>query len=235
VKHQYFGDRRDLFLFDLVYEILTNTDLDRFTYVPMLTRDDDPDYVLKTDLENARAGAGNTVLRDYLRKCYFDGRRSLYETEGIFQLPEFDRFQYRLIRPRFQDEVRLQYFLGITPKDMERAIVLVDPDEGIYDHTSGELGEKYLRYDEIRHLYETMEDRSVLVLFQHLPKEGRYASVSRIMQGLKGWVTHGRPLIWISDRREAFFLLTKDNRRHGEVEKLVKAYYKRYDLSLDDE
>ena len=108
MKHQYFGDIRDLFMFDLVLEVLRGTDLERFTYIPMLTRDTDSDHILKTDMEKAIAGRDNTLLRNYLETCYRDGKRSIYETEGLFHLPGFNRYRYAIHRTRFQDEVRMQ-------------------------------------------------------------------------------------------------------------------------------
>ncbi len=51
MKHQYFGDHRDLFMFDLVLEILSKTGLRQLTYIPMLTRDNDSEYVLRMEAE----------------------------------------------------------------------------------------------------------------------------------------------------------------------------------------
>jgi len=221
-------------MFDLVLEILSETGLRQLTYIPMLTRDNDSEYVLRTEAEEAIAGRDNTILLEYLHACLTDGKRSIYETEGIFQLPGFNRFGFRLHRPRFQDQSRMQYFLSIPDEDLGDSVILLDPDEGMWSSRVGGEGEKYLRYDEIRHLYETMDPASVLILFEHLPEKGRYESMSRVMQRLKEWVTHGRPPIAISDRRETFFLLTRDNTRLSELERLVRGYETRYGLSLDD-
>lgn len=234
MKHQYFGDHRDLFMFDLVLEVLSKTGLRQLTYVPMLTRDNDSEYVLRTEAEDVIAGRDNTVLREYLHICLSDGKRSIYETEGLFQLPGFNRFAMKLHRPRFQDQSRMQYFLSIPQEDMVDAVILLDPDEGMWSSRAGGEGEKYLRFDEILHIYETMDPASVLILFEHLPDKGRYEAVSRVLQRLKEWVTHGRPPLSISDRRETFFLLTRDNTRQSELERLVRDYETRYRLSLED-
>ncbi len=234
MKHQYFGDHRALFMFDLVLEVLSKTGLRQLTYIPMLTRDNDSEYVLRTEADQVVAGRDNTVLRDYLHTCLSDGKRSIYETEGIFRLPGFNRFTFTLHRLRFQDQSRMQYFLSIPEEDLGDAVILLDPDEGMWSSRVGGEGEKYLRFDEIRHIYETMDPASVLILFEHLPDKGRYESVSRVMQRLKEWVTHGRPPLSISDRRETFFLLTRDNSRQGELERLVRDYETRYGLSLEE-
>ncbi len=235
MKHQYFGDVRDLFMFDLVLEILRGTDLERFTYIPMLTRDTDSEYVLKTDMERAVAGRDNTLLRDYLETCYRDGKRSIYETEGIFHLPGFNRYRYAIHRTRFQDEVRMQYFLEVPGEELGSALILIDPDEGVWSPDHGRQGEKFLRYDEVRHLYQEMDDGSVLVLFHHLPRKARYSSLTEVQQKLKEWVTRGRPVLSISDRRETFFLLTRDNDRQRQLEDVVRDYDERYRLKLEDD
>ena len=91
----------------------------------------------------------------------------------------------RLHGPRFQVPVRMQYFLSIPEEDLADAVILLDPDEGMWSSRVGGEGEKYLRYDEIRYIYETMDPASVLILFEHPPDKGRYESVSRVMQRLK--------------------------------------------------
>ncbi len=165
MKHQYFGDHRDLFMFDLVLEVLSKTGLRQLTYIPMLTRDNDSEYVLRTEAEQVVAGRDNTVLREYLHTCLSDGKRSIYETEGIFRLPGFNMFEFTLHRLRFQDQSRMQYFLSIPEEALGEAVILLDPDEGMWSSRVGGEGEKYLRFDEIRHIYETMDPASVLILF----------------------------------------------------------------------
>ena len=220
-------------MFDLVGEVLRATRLPRFTYIPMLTRDDDADRVLRTDLGTARAGTGNEVLREFLEACYRDGKRSIYETEGLFGLPGFNRVAYSIHRPRFQDPVRMQYFLSVPGEDLVDALVLVDPDEGLVG--PGRSGERYLRYDEVRYLYEAMDPRSVLACFHRLPDKGRTGALMAVEQALKEWVTHGRAVISISDRRETLLFLTRDNTRHREVEDMVRAYEEGYALKIEDD
>ena len=235
VKNQYFGAPRDLFKLDLAIEVLQRTGLSRFTYIPMLTRDTDGSHVLRTDLEEALAGRENVALRTYLEDRLHRGRRSIYETGGGFELPEYSRIHFEMFRPRFQDEVRLQYFLAVPKEDLREAVILLAPDEGLWTPASGAEGERYLRYDEVRYLYDEMDQGSVLVIFQHLPERGRYEAVSAVLQQLKGLVTRGRPPLWVADRRMALFLLTKDNGRQGEVERAVTEYQRSYYLRLDDD
>jgi hypothetical protein len=235
VKNQYFGDIRDLFKFDLVLEILDKTGLTRFTYIPMLTRDTDSRHVLRTSLEEALAGRKNRPLRTFLEDRLTKGRRSIYETEELFRLPEFSRIHLEMFRPRFQDETRLQYFLSIPKEELTESVVLLDPDEGMWAPEGAKEGERFLRYDELRLLYEEMDPKSVLIFYQHLPSSGRSQAVSGVLQQLKTLVTKGRAPVWISDRQLTFFMLTKDNGREREIESVVSKYVDRYGLKLEDD
>ncbi|MCJ2670040.1 MAG: hypothetical protein LN416_05970, partial [Candidatus Thermoplasmatota archaeon] len=62
MKNQYFGDTRDLFKYDLVLELLLGTELRRFTFIPMLTRDEESSDGGKTDYGNATAGTQRRFL-----------------------------------------------------------------------------------------------------------------------------------------------------------------------------
>jgi len=70
MKNQYFGDNRDLFKYDLIIEILTKGEFIRhFTFIPMLTEDDDTKHGGKTNRNEAKAGTKNIELKNFLNKC----------------------------------------------------------------------------------------------------------------------------------------------------------------------
>ena len=230
VKNQYFGDTRDLFKFDLVLELLSRTGLRCFTFIPMLTPDDGTTHGSRTDYEKAKAGRDNKVLCDHLRSCVQSGRRDVRETLGIFQLQKYERYRVQIWGETFRDEARFQYFGAIPKKSLKEAVIVLDPDIGLWVRTSRLQGERYLRYDEARYLFDTMDGRSVLVIFQYIPRTNRISFFNDISMKLKEWVTHGRPPLYVSDNQVAFFVLTKDNTTFKLAREALKDYSDWYDL-----
>ena len=230
MKNQYFGDVRDLFKYDLVLELLCKTDLERFAFIPMLTGDDDTGHGNRTDHARARAGTDNKDLIGHLEYCVSTGRRDVQETSGIFELPKYGRFDHFIYPYRFRDETRFQYFQGIPLAPLQDAVVVLDPDNGLWVRSARPAGEKYLRYDEAKHVFDAMGDRSVLLIFQYIPRVGRFHFFTDISRLLKEWVNGARLLQWISDNQVVFFVLTKDNERFKEVRKVLEDYREWYDL-----
>ncbi len=63
----YLGDVRDLFKFDLIKEIILCIDIiERFTYIPMLTNDDDKHGNIRNF--EGKPGNNNRDLIEYLQK-----------------------------------------------------------------------------------------------------------------------------------------------------------------------
>ena len=234
MKNQYFGDTRDLFKYDLVIELLTHTNLDCFSFIAMLTPNDETSHGGHTNLGKAKAGKDNKVLREYLETAVAQGRRDIIETMGIFKLPKYKKLQHRIYGRPFSDDERFQYFHCIPTEALKNAVIVLDPDNGLWVRTSRLEGGKYVRYDEARHVYDTMDPRSVLVIFQYIPRTNRITFFNDISMKLKELVTHGRQLIWISDNQVAFFVLTRDNARYEKVRKILADYADWYKLMFGE-
>jgi hypothetical protein len=230
MKNQYFGDTRDLFKYDLILELLTHTELKRFTFIPMLTENDDTSYESQTDYQNAKAGLNNKVLVEYLRTRVEAGLRDIRETAGIFDLPKYKDLSILAYMEPFLDEARFQYFQGIPEDSLRKSIILLDPDIGLWVRSSRLEGDKYVRYDEARAVYDGMHAKSVLIIFQYIPPANRVTFFNDTSMKLKEWVTHGRPLYWLSDNQVSFFVMTKDNSLYKDVREILREYGDWYGL-----
>jgi hypothetical protein len=68
MKHQYFRDRRDLFKYDLLLDVLAAVpNLERLTFVPMLTRNDDTGEGRRVALSASRR---RPALTAFLSRCH---------------------------------------------------------------------------------------------------------------------------------------------------------------------
>ena len=220
MKNQYFGDTRDLFKYDLALHILKHTDLNRFTFVPMLTPDDRSADGVHVDLAKAKAGTGNKPLCDFLESCTREGRRDLRELDRFFADTPYELLTYH---PVLEEDRRFQYFHDLPGEWLEDAVVVLDPDNGM-EVRSGR-GVKWLRYDELRYLYELMRDRSVLLVFQFIPREKRSTYIPRIARVIMGRSVEP-PVHWVSDGHVVFYALSK----RRDVGEMLSEYGQTYDL-----
>ena len=233
MKNQYFGDTRDLFKYDLVLELLLETELRRFTFVPMLTRDEETSDGGKTDYTKAKAGTRRQFLRRFLEDCVRDGRRNIGELEKLFrdseQLAGF-KLEIHGKATYFTHEDRERYFSSIGEEHLTRSIIVVDPDNGLEVKGSRGRMEKYVRYEEIRDLYRRMDDRSVLVVFQFIPRVKRSEFFSRICGRIRREAAGESLVQFISDNQVVFFMLTKRDAVHRAIEEAVTSYAQNYVL-----
>ncbi|MCK4454952.1 MAG: hypothetical protein KAU99_01245, partial [Thermoplasmata archaeon] len=222
MKNQYFGDTRDLFKYDLVLELLLETELRRFTFIPMLTRDEKTSNGGKTDYAKAKVKAGTRrqFLRRFLEDCVRDGRRNIGELERLFrdieQLAGF-KLEIHGKATYFTHEDRERYFSSIGEEHLTRSIIVVDPDNGLEVKSSRGRMEKYVRYEEIRDLYRRMDDRSVLVVFQYIPRMKRSEFFPRICRRIRTEAAGDSPVQFVSDKQVVFFMLTKRDAVHRAI------------------
>ncbi len=64
MKNQYFGDKRDLFKYDLALRVCQKLGLG-FTFIPMLTAPDNRTDGNQIDYENAKAGYKDLALKGF--------------------------------------------------------------------------------------------------------------------------------------------------------------------------
>ena len=69
MKNQYFGDVRDLFKYDIIQTLISDsTYLDKFLFISMLTPDDESKEGNKIKYNRAKAGTYNLDLLNFLNK-----------------------------------------------------------------------------------------------------------------------------------------------------------------------
>ncbi|MDP2824251.1 MAG: nucleotidyltransferase family protein [Sulfuritalea sp.] len=173
MKNQYFGDKRDLFKFDLLLDLMASGFFRQLTYVPMLTQGDS-------------TGEGRLVGRDaaghrpdlfaFLREQRSAHARDIRIWREYFSLGRNSGFDYRAYRDdreNYSFHDRAAYFAGIDEKMIRGACILVDPDIGIQRRTLTYMvqrgPEKYLFLDDLAGLLERSRD-SLIIVYQHLQK-----------------------------------------------------------------
>lgn len=170
VQHKYFGDSRDYFKYDLIKTVLENTALRHYVFIPMLTehRDDAEGKVSPKD----RGDKSPDLLR-FIRSC--ESKRLKHWRSWVARYAE----SYSTVEPvdetYFSDDGRETYWKRYEHfLSMRDALVFVDPDTGLETGRPSYLRrmgrEKYILNPELRTLIERLDPSSVLMLYQHLPK-----------------------------------------------------------------
>jgi hypothetical protein len=207
------GDTRELFKFDLVRHLMKSfPDLDSFTFVPMLTDRDEKTTrkkSAKTELKKAvaagKAGSQNRELMEHLGKMqeieddmdYFSGIQSYFRKENIFV--------DILHKDRFSHEHRDNYFRKMFEKFPERSLIFLDPDTGLEVKNPTQ---RHLLFDELRMIADRMDTRSILMIYQHFPRESHEGYVRE--RCLKIAEITGIKPVSITDNVIVFFLLAKN-------------------------
>jgi hypothetical protein len=209
----YFGDTRDLFKFDLVRHIMKAfPDLASFTFVPMLTEDEKPYGTKKTaskDLgmaqKNGKAGTRNLELMEDMGRlqeinddlAYFQGIQSYFSKEKIIVDV--------LHRDTFSHEHRENYFKKVFEKFPEKSLIFLDPDTGLEVKNPTQ---RHLLFDEVKKIYDHMDNQSILMIYQHIPRVVRIGYIRKRCRDIAA-ITHSRPET-ITDNEIVFFILTKN-------------------------
>lgn len=230
MNRTFFGDTRDLFKYDLVRHVMKALPVfDSFTFIPMLS--DEPEPAAKKspakDLEKAvktgRAGSQNRDLLCHMARLqeidsdleYFQAIHAYFKKENI--LVDV------LHRQPFSHKARSQYFndvLGAFPK---KSLVFLDPDVGLADAKSSK---KHLLFEELERMYGKMDTKSVLMIYQHFPREKHTGFVKRRCHEIHESV--GVSPITITDNEVIFFFITKNEKLHDELEDVLSLYANTY-------
>jgi hypothetical protein len=233
MKNQYFGDIRDLFKYDLVLELLLRSSLRRFTFIPMLTEDEPNTHGGRVNYNKARAGTRRVVLRSFLEKCLTSNRRNIKELEKFFsyqKLPKKIKLKIYERSNYFRDKTRKEYFSAIDSDLLTRSVILVDPDIGLEVKSMRKRENKYVKYEEVKLLYDRMDKCSMLLVFQFIPRVIRKRYFSKISKLLKQKVVGESPVYYISDNQVVFFIVTKDLRVQKFLEDTLHSYAHSYGL-----
>ncbi|MBA7473154.1 hypothetical protein ES707_08488 [subsurface metagenome] len=111
------------------------------------------------------------------------------------------------------------------PNDiLESALVFVDPDNGLEVKRSSQ---KHILYSEVGSLFERMSDDSLLMIYQHFPREKHKKYINQRVQELRN-ETKTDPL-WITDDEIVFFFVAKSDRVHAKLKTLLSEYSTQYE------
>ena len=85
MKNQSFGDNKNLFAYDLIYQIMQTGLVNHFTFIPMLTENDHKKDGEKSNREKAKVGTKNGELMGFLNSCIKHGRKDIKELEPFLR------------------------------------------------------------------------------------------------------------------------------------------------------
>ncbi len=224
MKNQYFGDNKDLFTYDLIWQIMRAGLVDHFTFIPMLTPKDDKQHGQKWSRDKAKAGTANQELISFLDVCVREGRRDIKQLEIFFARHGIEMTIYRGKDKYFSHQRRQQYFTQVGNELLSKSLVFVDPDIGLEVKNSGK---EHILYSEVKSLYERMDRSSILMLFQHFPRQPRQQYLNTRAEELKEKVCGDYP-ICIDDNEVIFFFLTKDESLEHSLTKVIGDYAEWY-------
>jgi hypothetical protein len=167
MKNQYFGDKRDLLKFTLLETLARNIpNVDQLTCIWLLT----PPSPNNDGNRHFREHEGATDLAVFLKRCIANGRRDVRELA-----------RYLLDRPGryysygdeashyFTSSSRTTYFKSVPDYALRRAVVFFDPDNGLEPRTT--VTPSHLKYAELKSIFDRMDDISIAVVYQHLPRQ----------------------------------------------------------------
>jgi hypothetical protein len=221
VKNQYFGDNKDLFKYDLVWKIMKASPVTHFTFVPMLTKPDKTKHGRKSNRNHA--STPNKELMNFLDDCINKGCKDIKQIVPFFQQRGINMTIYGK-DGYFSHQKRQSYFAGIENGLLSRALILIDPDNGLEVKNSGE---KHVLYSEVKGLYERMDEDSILMIYQYFPRVSHQQFLNGLMQELKERISGDYP-VCISDSEIAFFFLTKNEPLEHSLTHLISDYAERY-------
>jgi hypothetical protein len=241
MKNQYFGDKRDLFKYDLWLEIAKGCGIKRHTFIPMLTPDDS---TTQGGRRPADAGAYRRSIFDFLKRCGDEERRDIKRLRAFFRAQSLVYHPYRdTERGYFKHRSRGEYFAAIQPDWLRDAAILVDPDIGLATRGPSwkKRPEKYVLYKEVADVASAARGKSVILLFQFLrpDAEKRKGDLREKEQRLRDTLREvgfsRRPIPWIAERQRsreghslprelAFFIIAVEKRMEDVIEAVVQDY-----------
>jgi hypothetical protein len=223
MKNQFFGENRDLLKFDLVQHVLQSKLVDQFLYVPMLTPDD-PDYKAENICRHeSSGGAANEALLNFLDFCVINEKRQTVQLEKYFQQAGFGAKVYSpdLI---LTQENRKAYFEDLVADLAPRSLVLLDPDQGLEEVNSKPSN---LMYSEIRDIYQSLDEDSILMFTQRFPYEMYEEYLGMRTAEIKDQVPFSQP-VSLDDLDSIIFFLPKNTLAINRLVQLLKEYTRQY-------
>jgi hypothetical protein len=130
----------------------------------------------------------------------------------------------------FTHQARREYFDRVDPSLLERSVMLLDPDIGLEVNSTAGREERYVTYEEVRLLYDRMDEHSILIVFQFIPRVRRRPYISRVRGELRRRVAPGGAVHWVSDNQIVLFVLAKGRQSGRLAASVLHNYAGRYGL-----
>jgi hypothetical protein len=223
VKNQYFGDQRDYLKYDLLIFLAEElSGIKKLSVVWMLTEDDGSPDGGRIQYPK---GARDRGLFRFLKKSLDEGTRNVARIGDYFKDAGygFDYCPYGAETPLLHQD-RSTYFNQIPLEILSNAVVFLDPDNGLEVKSANEKTLcKYVKYEEVRSIYERMTPDSCLVIYQHLPRIDRNYFLYGLYCNLRECLKCPVPLS-VTDNQVAFLMVTKAKERREEVNRLLHNY-----------
>lgn len=168
MKNQYFGDKRDLFKFDLLLDLMASGRFGQLSYVPMLTP---ADSTREGQLARSAAVGHRQEIFEFLAERRSSQKLDVRNWREFFARDKGIVYRaYRDDRADYSFECRSAYFQGIDEGDIRGACIFVDPDIGIERSRMNKLHlSKYLFIDDLAQLLKRSQD-SLIIVYQHLQR-----------------------------------------------------------------
>lgn len=162
MRYQFFLDARDYVKFALLEDLMRQLSLGQLTLVWMLTPDVGNTHGSRRPKFDPRRPALNSFFQRHPKPNLWDVRE-LFEARGYRCSSYGDRPDTYFTRTN-----REAYFSAIDDELLRNALVFLDPDNGV--EPRGGPSPLHVRLDELRELWNRMDDQSVLVIYQHKPR-----------------------------------------------------------------
>jgi hypothetical protein len=229
MKNQYFGDIRDLFKYDLITEIMKGIrPLQKFTFIPMLTPNDNRNDGNKRNFTEKNAGYLNERrLKQFLTQWGHDvskEKRDFGEIKKYFKevgigINIFKENSY------FTKRNRSDYFHKVDDALLSDALIFVDPDNGMEIKNNTE---RHILYAEMKSFYSSMSENSLLmaIQFKHRITKDYWKEYELERRSLALLSIVDSLPTYIADYEIAFFILSKSLKK--EASKAIIEYNKKY-------
>lgn len=231
MKNQYYGDNKDLFKYDIIEQIMTRVkNLKKFSFIPMLTPNDNRNDGNDRERENARAGYKNKDLMEFLERARELDRdqRDFRKIRGYFEKIGVNIKIYNHDRKDefFMHKGRSEYFKNVPGQLLGEALVFIDPDNGLEVKRNRK---KHLLYEEAKSL---IQDSSTLMIIQFFPREELDKYIKRRKEELSNRV--GRYVVYIADSKIIFFFISDNKNLIDQIQAVLRDYCKEYSKTYFD-
>jgi hypothetical protein len=199
---------------------------DSFTFIPMLTEEETTkkkgaDLVRATRL--GKAGSQNRDLISQMERLQeIDDDLEYFQMVGAYFKKENILLDILQSHP-FSHEKRARYFDSIVSHLPKKTLIFLDPDIGLEETRPTK---KHLLFDEVKEIFEQMDPKSVLMIYQHFPREKHEGYILRRCTELQNLT--GTLPVTIADNEIIFFFLVKNPVLHERIGDIVSLYADTY-------